>query len=117
MPYNEQLANRVREILFETETDIEEKKMFSGLCFMVNGKMCVGVNAENLMVRFNPSLHEEIMEKQGCSPMDFTTKVMRGYVFVDLTVLNTRKKLDYWIGLALAYNPIAKASKKRSKKL
>jgi TfoX/Sxy family transcriptional regulator of competence genes len=113
MPYNEQLANRVREILSETETDIEEKKMFSGLCFMVNGKMCVGVNAGNLMVRFDPALHDNVMEKEGAAPMDFTTKIMRGYVFVDIAVLNTRKKLDYWVQLALTYNPIAKASKKK----
>lgn len=116
MPYNEQLANRVREKLSETETDIEEKKMFSGLCFMVNGKMCVGVNAEHLMVRFDPEIHDNIMEKEGAAPMDFTGKVMRGYVFVDIAALNTRKKLDYWMNLALAYNPIARISKKKAKK-
>jgi TfoX/Sxy family transcriptional regulator of competence genes len=53
------------------------------------------------------------MEKEGCQPMDFTGKVMKGYVFVDAAVLNTNKKLDYWIQLALAYNKKAKASKKK----
>jgi TfoX/Sxy family transcriptional regulator of competence genes len=56
------------------------------------------------------------MEKEGCRPMDFTGKVMRGYVFVDAAVLRTKKQLDYWVQLALEYNKIAKASKKRRQK-
>ena len=43
MAYNEQLADRVREIISRTPAETEEKKMFGGLCFMVNDKMCVGV--------------------------------------------------------------------------
>jgi TfoX/Sxy family transcriptional regulator of competence genes len=45
--------------------------------------------------------------------MDFTGKVMKGYVFVDADVLNTKKKLEYWVKLALEFNIIAKASKKK----
>ena len=54
MSYNENLADRVREIIAESHQQVEEKKMFSGICFMVNGKMCVGVQKERLMVRLNP---------------------------------------------------------------
>ena len=50
MAFNEKLADRVREIISATHTITEEKKMFSGLCFMVNEKMCVGVEKERLMV-------------------------------------------------------------------
>jgi TfoX/Sxy family transcriptional regulator of competence genes len=78
--------------------------------------MCVGVEKERLMVRFDPAMQEEILDKEGCRPMDFTGRVMKGYVFVDIDVLNTKKKLDYWIQLALAYNKIAKASKKKKTK-
>ena len=53
------------------------------------------------------------MEKEGCKPMDFTGKIMKGYVFVDADALNTKKKLEYWVKLALEYNKIAKASKKK----
>jgi TfoX/Sxy family transcriptional regulator of competence genes len=113
MAYNEKLADRVREIIALTHKITEEKKMFGGLCFMVNDKMCVGVEKERLMVRLNPDLMEEVMEKEGCRPMDFTGKVMKGYVFIDITALNTKKKLEYWIRLALEYNSIAKASKKK----
>ena len=99
-----------------THKKVVEKRMFGGLCFMVNGKMCVGVEAERLMVRFAPDKTDEVMEKEGCRPMDFTKKVMRGFAFVDLAALNTKKKLDYWIQLALAYNKTAKPSRKKKKK-
>ena len=113
MAYNEKLADRVREIIAATHEISEEKKMFSGLCFMVDDKMCVGVQKDTLMVRFNPELQDEIMEKDGCAPMNFTGKTMMGFVFVHEEVLNTKKKLDYWIKLALDYNPLAKSSKKK----
>lgn len=113
MAYNEKLADRIREIIAATHANIEEKKMFGGLCFMVNGKMCVGVESERLMIRLDPAVYEEVLEKDGCTPMDFTGKVMKGYVFVDVDVLNTQKKLAYWINLALTFNKIAKASKKK----
>ena len=115
MSYNEKLADRVREIIAETHDEVEEKKMFGGLCFMVNDKMCLGVEKERIMVRIDPAVYEQALEKEGCKPMDFTGKVMKGYVFVDAEVLNTNKKLDYWVQLALDFNKRAKASKKKKK--
>ena len=115
MAYNEKLADRVREMITGTETNIEEKKMFGGLCFMVNDKMCVGIEKERLMVRLDPARFDEVMEKEGCRPMDFTGKIMKGYVFVDIEALNTKRKLDYWVKLALDYNKIANPSKKKKK--
>jgi TfoX/Sxy family transcriptional regulator of competence genes len=115
MPYNEKSADRVREIISLTHKDVLGKKMFGGLCFMVNDKMCIGVEAERLMLRIDPAKYDEAIEKEGCKPMDFTGKPMKGFVFVDINALNTKKKLEYWINLALEYNKIAKASKKKSK--
>lgn len=115
MSFNEKIADRVRELLSITQKNVEEKKMFGGLCFMVNDKMCVGVEAERLMVRLDPGKFDEVMEKEGCRPMDFTGKVMKGFVFVDIDALDTKKKLEYWINLALAYNKVAKASRKKNK--
>jgi TfoX/Sxy family transcriptional regulator of competence genes len=114
MSYNEQLANRIREMIAATENSVTEKKMFGGLCFMVNDKMCVGVEKERLMVRLNPAIYDEVLEQEGATPMDFTGKIMKGYVFVDIAALNTKKKLDYWMKLALDFNKIAKAAKKRT---
>lgn len=112
MAYNEKLADRTREIISLTHKKVVEKKMFGGLCFMVNDKMCVGVEQARLMVRLDPDRYEEVLEKDGCKPMDFTGKVMKGFVFVDIDALNTKAKLNYWIQLALEYNQKAKSTKK-----
>lgn len=114
MPYNVKLANNVRELIALTHKNVEEKTMFGGLCFMVNDKMCVGVEKERLMVRLDPLVYDEAMEKEGCKPMDFTGRIMKGYVFVDADVLTTKKKLDYWVQQALEYNKVVKAIKKKT---
>jgi TfoX/Sxy family transcriptional regulator of competence genes len=116
MAYDEKLADRVREIIVDTHKNIEEKKMFGGLCFMVNDKMCIGVEQERLMLRIDPEKYNEVIEKEGCRPMDFTGKPMKGFVFVDKNVLQTKKQLHYWIDLALQYNKIARPSKKKKTK-
>lgn len=113
MPYNESLANRVREMVALTHDDVTEKKMFGGLCFMVNGKMLAGIESQRLMVRLHPAVQEQVMEKEGVTPMDFTGRIMKGYVFVSLEALRTQNQLAYWIQLALDYNGIAKASRKK----
>lgn len=113
MAYDELLANRVREIIAKTHDNVTEKKMFGGLCFMVNDKMCVGVENERLMIRLDPAKYEEALEQEGARPMDFTGRVMKGYIYVDKAVLDSPQRMQYWIDLALEYNKIAKASKKK----
>jgi len=108
-----QIKEEKKEVLKQPEQKVEEKKMFGGLCFMVNDKMCVGVESQRLMVRLDPNKYDEVIEKDGCGPMDFTGKIMKGYVFVDIDALHTKKKLEYWVNLALDYNKIAKVSKKK----
>ena len=115
MAYNEKLADRIREIIAITHRNVEEKKMFAGLCFMVNDKMCVGVHEDRIMVRLDPAVFDEVIEKEGCEPMNFTGRVMKGFVFVNEEVLKTKKQLDFWVQLGLAYNKFAKSSKKPGK--
>ena len=116
MAYNEQLADRTRELIALTHKKVEEKKMFGGLCFMVNEKMCVGVEKDRMMVRFDPAREDEVLQQEGAQPMNFTGKVMRGYAFVDASALTTKKQLQYWVTLALEFNKKAKASKKPAKR-
>jgi TfoX/Sxy family transcriptional regulator of competence genes len=116
MAFDEKMADRVRELITAVQDKVEEKKMFGGLCFMVNDKMCIGVETNRLMVRFDPALTDELMERPGVHPMDFTTKVMKGFVFVDKSVVSTKKELSFWINLAMEYNKVAKVSKKKKKK-
>ena len=115
MAYNEKLANRIREIIAVTHKNVEEKKMFAGLCFMVNDKMCVGVHEDKIMIRLDPKVYDTVIEKDGCEPMNFTGKIMKGFVFVSQDVLKTKKQLEYWVNLALEFNKIAKSSKKTAR--
>jgi TfoX/Sxy family transcriptional regulator of competence genes len=112
MAYNESLADQIR-VCLETQTDVEEKKMMGGLTFMVNAKMCVGIVGNDLMCRINPNMDDTVLELTGCRRMDFTSKPMKGYVFIDETGINAQTPLKYWVGLTLDFNSIAKASKKR----
>ena len=64
MPYNEKLANRIRERISNLQ-NIEEKEMMGGLVFMYNGKMCLGIIKDELMCRIDPMLHDIEVEKIG----------------------------------------------------
>lgn len=115
MAYNVKLADRIREELVDL-TNIEEKQMFGGLCFMVNGKMCIGVVKDEMMCRINPDMDETVLEMNGCRPMDFTGKRMKGYVFVSEDGIKTKKRFEYFMSLCLEFNSIAKAAKKKVSK-
>ncbi len=114
MAFNERLCNRIREAL-EHIPHVEEKRMFGGVCFMVNGKMCIGVATGEMMCRIGPQAYEAALELPGCREMLHTGRPMNGYVFVSEDSLRTRKQLDYWVGLCLDFNQHAKASKKQHK--
>ena len=116
MAYNDHLADRLRRVFEEKKVhNIEEKKMMGGLTFMVNGKMCIGIVKDDLMVRLNPDLHEDAILKIGARTMDFTAKPMRGYIFVNAEGVDKDAGLEDWIQLAVDFNVLAKASKKTKK--
>jgi TfoX/Sxy family transcriptional regulator of competence genes len=112
MAYNEKLADRIRERLADLP-NFEEKEMMGGITFMVNDKMCVGVIKDEMMCRIDPSFHNTAVEMNGCRTMDFSRRPMIGYVLIDDTGMRTPKEFDYWIDLALDFNPRAKSSKKK----
>lgn len=103
MAVNEQLTARVREALSHLP-DMEEKKMFRGITFMVNGKMCVSVSDDHMMVRFDPAMHEEILKAHACRTVEMGGKKYKGYVYVNENTIPSKKDLDYWIRLALNFN-------------
>ena len=112
MVYDEQLADRIREALIERGlTDVEEKKMFRGICFMVNGKMCVCASADELMCRIGPE-YKEALELNGVRGMIRNGKALKDYVFVSQDIIKTKQQFDSWINKAVAFNPFAKATKK-----
>ena len=114
MPYDTKLADRIREHLTTfPKLKIEEKKMFSGVGFMVNGKMCVNVSGENLMCRFDPALQDELAERNGYEPMIMKGKELKGYCYVQPIGFKSKKDFEYWVNLCLEFNERAKASKKK----
>jgi TfoX/Sxy family transcriptional regulator of competence genes len=115
--YDEQLAVRVRKWFDAGKIAFEERRMMGGLCFMVSGKMCVGVEKDRLMVRLDPAIYDVALQRTGCAPMDFTGRPMRGFVFVNPAGLATARALASWLDLALKFNPRAKVSKKKKGKV
>lgn len=118
MAYDLKLADRVREYLAAIpKLKIKEKEMFSGVAFMVNGKMCVNVSGDNLMCRIDPSKREEIEERTGFIPMIMNGKDLKGYCYVSPDGFKSKRDFEYWLKLCLDFNPKAKASKKPAKKV
>jgi len=114
MAFNEALSDRIREALAEQENVIE-KRMFGGVCYMVNDKMCVGVIGDDMMCRVGEDAFDAALEREGCREMDFASRPMKGYVYVSEEGMRTREAFQYWINLCLAHNPHANASKKKTR--
>src|SRR5690348_2652647 len=107
MAYSDELASRIGRIFDAARIAYEAKAMMGGLCYMVNGKMCVGVEKDCLMARIGPEAYEGALSRPGCVPMDFTGRPMRGFVFVKPDGIRSDDALRSWIDLALEYNPHA----------
>src|SRR6187200_1547479 len=116
MAYNELMADRIRRIMDGRRVKYTEKKMFGGLCFMVDDKMLLGVEKARLMARIDPEDAPNALKMKGTMPMDFTGKVMKGFLFIDEKSVDLEDDLEYWVDLCLKYNPKAKASKSKAKK-
>ena len=81
MAYDENLGERVREILVG-EPGLSERKMFGGLAFMLDGHMCCGIVGNELMLRLGAEGAEKALERADVRPMDFTGRPMTGMVYV-----------------------------------
>jgi TfoX/Sxy family transcriptional regulator of competence genes len=102
MGYDEGLAERLRGV-FEDQRGVVEKRMFGGLCFMVDGKMCVGIVGDELMVRVGPEQHSQALAQPHARPMDFTGRPMKGFVYVAADGLETDKALEGWVAQGVSF--------------
>ncbi len=109
------LAERISRIFEEKNLPTREMKMMGGLCYKLDEKMCIGIIKNELMARVGPGNYDDWLAREGCKEMNFTSRSMKGYVFVDGDGIETEKNLEYYIDLAIGYNPKTKASKKRKK--
>jgi TfoX/Sxy family transcriptional regulator of competence genes len=114
MAANPDLMKKVRSKL-ATVANVQEKRMFSGVAFMVNGKMCVTVGEKRMMFRIDPAIHDESLKRKGSRTVEMRGRAYRGFVYVDQDGLERKKDFDDWIALALDFNQKAKASKKKKK--
>ena len=116
MAYHEALAERVNQELTRRGIPFYEKKMFGGVAFMVDEKMTLGVNKNYLMARTDPAEYDELIERHGAQPMDFTGRPMKGFIFITDDGWDSDDDLTFWVDKCMAYNPKAKASKKKTRK-
>jgi len=122
--FDENLAGRVREYM-GTRPGYSEKKMFGGLCFLINGNMCCGINEQDLMLRVGPDLYDQTLARPGARPMDFTGRALRGMVYVGPEHLQAARALTGWVDMALGFveslpakkpkKPKARAKRSRAK--
>ena len=102
MPYDESVAARIRRAL-APRTDIDERKMFGGLAFLMHGNMCCGVVKDTLVVRLGNDGAAAALAEPHARPMDFTGKPMKSMVYVGPEGIADDDDLNRWLGRAIAF--------------
>ena len=121
MAYDTYLVERIRQVFSDQRCTVIEKKMMGGFCFMLNNKMCCGIHfskkktTDLLMVRIGEEMAQEVSSREGCLPMNFTGRPMKGQIIVEPSGYDQEEDLNCWIDLCIAFNPMAKANTKRKK--
>lgn len=102
MAYDEALAERVRGRLAR-KRGFSERRMFGGLCFLLNGNMCAGIVDSTLMLRVGPQRYAAALARPHAREMDFTGRPLKGMVYVDPRGVGTDAALERWLALALEF--------------
>ncbi|MEX0844908.1 MAG: TfoX/Sxy family protein [Balneolaceae bacterium] len=102
MAYDKGLAERIRQVL-RGRSDVEEKIMFGGICFMVSGHMCCGIVQDNLMARVGAEKYEQSLTKDHAREMDFTGRPMKGMIYVAPEGVSSDKDLENWISVCVDF--------------
>ena len=96
MSYDEKLAERIHPIL-QRRHGVTDKKMFGGLAFLLDGRMCCGVIDQDLVVRVGPDRYDGALRRPHTRPMDFTGRPLTGYVYVSPAGCRSDESLAEWI--------------------
>jgi TfoX/Sxy family transcriptional regulator of competence genes len=97
MSYDIDLADRVRELL-GPQPGVDEKRMFGGLAFLINGNMSVAVSKQGgLMVRVPPDDTEELLARAHVNPMVMAGREVRGWLRVETDGVKTTRQLTDWV--------------------
>jgi TfoX/Sxy family transcriptional regulator of competence genes len=103
MPYDEDLANRIRELV-AAEADVTEKKMFGGLAFLIAGNMSVAASGQGgLMLRCDPEQTGALLEKPHARPFEMRGREMQGWLRIDDEGIRTKRQLEPWVRIGVDY--------------
>lgn len=122
MAYSESTAQRIRAYFTQVGNEFYEKKMFGGLCFMLDDKMCCGTHIDKdsgqdlLLCRIGEPNSVQAIANNQALPMEFTGRTMKDYVFIPQSGHSTDTDLAYWLDLCVQHNPLAQKSKKKKTK-
>ena len=114
MAFDEQLAERIRKGLLGHHA--AEKRMFGGLCFMVNGAMCCGVYKDDFVARVGDNQHDDAITQPHTRLMDITGRPMRGFLFVGPDGVRTEVQLKKWLYWCTSYSSSSDAQKRSKRK-
>jgi TfoX N-terminal domain len=103
MAYDEDLANRIRELI-AAEPDLAEQKMFGGLAFLIGGHMAVSASGRGgLLLRCDPAETDALCAKPGAARFEMRGKAMDGWLRVDPEALATKAQLRRWVDRGVRY--------------
>ena len=103
MAYDEELAQRIRELV-GSGADVTEKKMFGGLAFLVGGNMAIGASGEGgILVRVDPDQTDELVGATSARPMEMRGRAMQGWLRVDSDDVRSDDELRRWVERGVAY--------------
>jgi TfoX/Sxy family transcriptional regulator of competence genes len=103
MAHDEDLANRVRELI-AAQAGLTERKMFGGLAFLINGNMSVGVSGQGgLFIRVDPAETEALLAKPHARPFEMRGREMQGWLRVDAEGVRTKRQLEPWVRRGVSY--------------
>ncbi len=112
MPFDENLASRVRKILSKVD-GVSEKKMFGGICFLVNGNMALGLAKDDLMVRVGQDSYEKLLAQPNVRKMDFTGRPLKGFLYVGAIGTSSDKDLRNWVSKGVEFARSLPAKRKK----
>ncbi len=103
MPYDQELADRIRELL-SGETGVAEMKMFGGLAFLIGGNMAVAASGQGgILVRADPEASDKLLGSTDAHLMEMRGREMPGWLRVDSEHVRTRRQLAKWVAIGVAY--------------
>ncbi|HEX2088990.1 MAG TPA: TfoX/Sxy family protein [Actinomycetota bacterium] len=103
MAYDEELADRIRELISD-DARPTEKEMFGGLAFLINGNMAVAASGQGgLLVRVDPTQSEKLVATTGARPMEMRGRPMQGWLRVDADDVRNKRELARWVRLGVGY--------------